>query len=179
MAQNNEPWPIEMTNVLLEVNPQEALEQEYYGPYNLILNRVFTFEQHYLVSPQTHPNRREAVDYLIEFLLVINNRIVGGIEIKRESDLEESYTRQAAHRQVLDRFRSMHDSIRVPVLVIISAIGKFCRVYRYTPATRTSVPAITTHYGKEDWNIDLSTLQGRQQLNTVFNEIKTNAQNIQ
>ncbi|KAF9536622.1 hypothetical protein EC957_010306 [Mortierella hygrophila] len=65
MAYSGEPWPIAITNYLLEVDPA-ALEQEYYGPFNTMLTLVFPFAEHYAVTPQSHPNRREAVDYLIQ-----------------------------------------------------------------------------------------------------------------
>ncbi|KAF9090090.1 hypothetical protein BGX29_011680 [Mortierella sp. GBA35] len=105
MAYDGEPWPIAITNYLLEVDPA-ALEQEYYGPFNTMLTHVFPFAEHYAVAPQSHPNRREAVDYLIEFMLLVNNRVVGGVKIRRESDIDDDNARRAAHQQVLDRFQS-------------------------------------------------------------------------
>ncbi|KAF8948792.1 hypothetical protein BGZ46_005297 [Entomortierella lignicola] len=111
MGHNDKPWPIGMTNYLLGVE-YGALDQEYYAPFNIILTHVFPFAEHYAVAPQTYPNHREAVDYLIEFLLLANNNVVGGVEIKRESDIDEEDGRRGAHKQVLDRFRTMHDSIR-------------------------------------------------------------------
>ncbi|KAF9425148.1 hypothetical protein BGZ76_003402, partial [Entomortierella beljakovae] len=70
----------------------------------MLLTNVFPFTEHYAVAPQTHPNRREAGDYLIELLLLANNNIVGVVEIKRESDINEEDGRRGAHKQVLDRF---------------------------------------------------------------------------
>ncbi|KAK3837958.1 MAG: hypothetical protein JOS17DRAFT_732281 [Linnemannia elongata] len=90
---DGEPWPLAITNYLLEVDPV-ALEQEYYGPFNTMLTYVFPFAEHYAVAPQSYPNRREAADYLIEFMLLVNNRVVGGVEIKRESDIDDDNARQ-------------------------------------------------------------------------------------
>ncbi|KAK3809700.1 MAG: hypothetical protein JOS17DRAFT_764874 [Linnemannia elongata] len=75
MAYDGEPWPLAITNYLLEVDPV-ALEQEYYGPFNTMLKYVFPFAEHYAVAPQSYPNRREAADYLIEFMLLVNNRLL-------------------------------------------------------------------------------------------------------
>lgn len=69
MAYDGEPWPIAITNYLHGVDPA-ALEQEYYGLFNMMLTHVFPFAEHYAVAPQSHPNRRGAVDYLIEFMLL-------------------------------------------------------------------------------------------------------------
>ncbi|KAF9121163.1 hypothetical protein BGW39_010788 [Mortierella sp. 14UC] len=138
MAHDGEPWPIAITDYLLRVDPV-ALEQEYYGPFNTILTHVFPFAEHYAVAPQSRPIYREAVDYLIRFMLMVNKKVVvGGVEIRRESDIDDDKRRKDAHKQVVDRFRTMHDSIVVPVIVIVSAIGRRCRVYRYTHRTGTS-----------------------------------------
>lgn len=173
-AHHTEPWSPTITNYLLEVD-HGALEQEYYGPFNTMLTHVFPFAEHYTVVPQSYPNPREAVGYLIEFMLLVNNKIVGGAEIKRESDIDDDNARRAAHQQVLNRFRTMHDLVRVPVLVLISAIGRHCRVYRYTRATRRAVPALTAGLARDQWDIDLTTPQGRWRLDEVFIEIKHNA----
>ncbi|KAF9168244.1 hypothetical protein DFQ26_000073 [Actinomortierella ambigua] len=172
-----EPWPLEMTNYLLSVE-YEALELEYYGPFNVILTHVFPFAEHYVVAPQAHPNRRDTVDYnqRVKYLILgPNHKAVGGVVINRASDIDDA-GRRDAHRQALDSFRTLHDSVRVPVMVLISAIGRHCRVYRYTRASRVAVPAMGDSISREQWSIDLSTPQGRQQLNAAFNEIKANTQ---
>ncbi|KAF9102727.1 hypothetical protein BGX27_010872 [Mortierella sp. AM989] len=177
MARNEEPWPIELTNYLLGVE-YGALDQEYYAPFNALLNNVFPFAEHFAVAPQTYPNPREPGDYLIELLLLANDNVVGGVQIKRESDIDQEIERRAAHKQVLDRFRTMHHLIHVPAVVMVSAFGRYCRVYRHTLATRTAVPAMTASIERDQWDIDLSRPQGRHQLNAAFNEIKAHARAI-
>lgn len=171
---DDEPWSPTITRLLLNVD-YGALEQEYYGPFNTLLTNVFPFNEHYIVAPQAHPNHRDAVDFLIEFMLLVDNIVVGGFEIKRELDIDNDAGRLNAHQQVLDRFRTMHGFLQLPVFIMVSAIGKHCRVYRYTRETRISVPSFADPHDKSQWSIDLSTIHGRRQLNTVFNEIKQNA----
>ncbi|KAG0329142.1 hypothetical protein BGZ99_003293 [Dissophora globulifera] len=161
------------TDFLLAVDHQVAPGQEYYGPYNVILNHVFTFEEHYVVNPQPYPILQQAVDYPLEFLVMtLNSRVVMGVEIKRENDLVDKPSRRLAHTQVLDRFYMMRESLQIPVFVIVSVFGRYCRIYRYTQATRTAVPDFMSSCNEVDWDIDLATLQGRRRLNDVFDEVK-------
>ncbi|KAF9197163.1 hypothetical protein BGZ49_002559 [Haplosporangium sp. Z 27] len=101
----NEPWDIQATNLLLNVDHENALEQGYYGPYNIVLNLVFPFHEHYMDAPQTLPPLKEAVDYLFEYLILINNRTVMGMEIKREMDFNYLHKRTEADRQIIDDFK--------------------------------------------------------------------------
>src|SRR5689334_20973551 len=125
MAHDGEPWPLAITNYLLPVD-HGALDQEYYGPFNTTLTHVFPFSDNYTVAPQTYPNRRGGADYLIELLELSGNQVVGGVEVKRESDIGDEHSRRASHSQALDRFRSMHGLVQVPVIVMVSAIGRHC-----------------------------------------------------
>ncbi|KAF9405515.1 hypothetical protein BGZ76_006548, partial [Entomortierella beljakovae] len=168
---NNEPWIPLATEVLLGV-PADAVEQAYYGPYNMILNQVFPAQDRYMVAPQTHPNGREAIDFLIEYLVMMDRRVIMVVEVKRENVLQFEHARVEADLQVRDRFRSMRNDIALSETVGISIFGRFCRVYSYNRVTQQ----ITTNGGNDlnqtHWNIDLNTLQGRMQLAAVFEQAK-------
>ncbi|KXN68562.1 hypothetical protein CONCODRAFT_9157 [Conidiobolus coronatus NRRL 28638] len=181
MDQNllQEPWPISMTTVLLRANHTVAREQEYYGPYNTILTHVFRWGDGYMVSPQTHPNHPDSIDYLIEYIVMDQQgRVVGAIEIKREFGSQDDSFRRNAHIQIIVRFRSMENIIMVPTFVIISAIGRVCRVYQYTREGRIFNPPPNATINMGEWGIDISTLNGRLRLNNAFNVIKQNAQTL-
>ncbi|KAF8950237.1 Protein Tob2 [Entomortierella lignicola] len=174
----NEPWDIQATNLLLDVDHENALEQAYYGPYNTILNLVFPFHEHYMVAPQKISSFKEAVDYLIEYLVLINNRAVMGMEIKRGVDFNYPHKRIEADRQVRDCFYTMRNDINIPIFIMVSAFGRRCCVYRYTRGATRQLSATTPLLvpggpSMEQWNIDLSTIEGRVALGNVFNEVKT------
>ncbi|KAF9086818.1 hypothetical protein BGX27_003094 [Mortierella sp. AM989] len=168
---NNELWIPLATEVLLEV-PADAVEQAYYGPYNMILNQVFPAQNRYMVSPQTYPNGRGAIDYLFEYLVMIDRRVIMIVEVKRENILQFEHARVEADLQVRDCFRSLRNDIVLSETMGISIFGRFCRVYSYNRATQQ----ITTNSGNDlnqtHWNIDLNTQQGRMQLAAVFEQVK-------
>ncbi|KAF9166740.1 hypothetical protein BGX21_000272 [Mortierella sp. AD011] len=127
----------------------------------MILNQVFPAQDRYMVSRQAHPNGREAIDYLIEYLVMIDRRVIMVVDVRHENVLQFEHARVDADLQVRDRFRSMQNDIMLSETVGISTFGRFCRVYSYNRATQQ----ITTNGGNDlnqtHWNIDLNTQQGR------------------
>ncbi|KAF9163132.1 hypothetical protein BGX21_003275 [Mortierella sp. AD011] len=168
---NNEPWIPLATEVLLTI-PTNSVEQAYYGPYNLLLTDSFPGQAGYIVSPQTNPNSREAIDFLLEYVVIINRIPVMVVEVKRENTLQFEHARVNADLQVRDRFESMRNEHRLSETVGISIFGRFCRVYRYNRATQQITANGGDDLNQAHWNIDLHTHQGRMELAAVFEHVR-------
>ncbi|KXN69588.1 hypothetical protein CONCODRAFT_165663 [Conidiobolus coronatus NRRL 28638] len=171
MNDDAEPWNLLIIDVLLAI-PQNATEQAYYGPYNTILTREFTLEDRFIVAPQTHPNSREAVDFLIEYLIMVDHRAVLIVEIKRENIFQYESSRIQADLQIQDRFFSLHNDSLLSETIGVSIFGRFCRVYRYTRETQTITSDSGNGIHPDRWNINLYTQQGRAQLANIFEQVR-------
>lgn len=174
MAQDSDIWIPFAVDTLLSV-PEDAIEQYYYGPYNIILTRAFPATERFIVFPQTYSNAREAVGCSIEYKVVFDGKVVILVDIKRENILQYEFARVEADLRVHDRFQSMHKNIASPEIVAISAFGRLCRVYRYNTATHQ----ITSDSGEGlysfRWDIDLQTTDGRTRLSNIFHKARIRA----
>jgi hypothetical protein len=189
-----EPWNPRINRKFARIVPGSQ-EKEYYTPYDALLHEVFRIDEGYFVSPQVYPLRSpESVDFGVEYEIGFenpnadNNAIdtpVMLLEIKKSTHFMRASGRQEADSQARERFTAMRGSLRVPTLIVISALGTKCCVYRYTWATGVVVPSM--NYAQDDrysedlapqewWNIDIATLEGRLELNRVFDEVKAMAQ---
>ncbi|KAF8965168.1 hypothetical protein BGZ46_000643 [Entomortierella lignicola] len=141
-----------------------------------------------MTCPQMYPieETRLASDFAIEY--EVGYQTSGGVdtpvmllEIKRATDLYYIGTRISADNQARARFQVMRSNLRVPTLIIISAIGSMCCVYRFDTATGQVEPPrimptnpriIEDLAPTERWDIDISTLAGRVELNNWFDSVK-------
>ncbi|KAF9346960.1 hypothetical protein BGX26_001510 [Mortierella sp. AD094] len=178
-----EPWNARITQRLARISPL-APEKQYHGVYNALLNNVFQTDQGYMIYPiETRLSTEFAVEYEIGF------QSGGGeedtpvmlLEVKRATDLNTISTRISADIQVRTRFEVMKPTLRVPILIIISAIGTRCCVYRFNRATGQVEPPMiqpTDYRITEDlapadrWNIDIGTQAGRVELDSWLNVVK-------
>ncbi|KAK3809701.1 MAG: hypothetical protein JOS17DRAFT_764877 [Linnemannia elongata] len=90
--------------------------------------------------------------------------------------------RKIADEQIRDRFTTMRGQFRTKRLHLISAIGTRCYVYTYNHTLGTVTPGQILQHDPDDetenlapatnWNIDISTLEGRQALLEYFNDVK-------
>jgi hypothetical protein len=177
-----EPWDPRI-NTRLGLIQRASTEKEYYGPVCSILTESFPLHENYMVYPQAYPlHLRDSIDFMIEYLVeLIAGNPVFGVEIKRATDYDSVQKRIDADQQMRERFVSLHSSIRLPTMYMVSMIGTRCCVYSYDTLTRQITPPeimptdrtrVEDLAPAERWAIDISTLEGRQQLNNVFNLVK-------
>ncbi|KAF9081964.1 hypothetical protein BGX27_004692 [Mortierella sp. AM989] len=183
---NSEPWPVHIERVFARI-PLDGVEKLWYPPYCTLLTAVFTFNEGYMLAPQTYPvHNTRSKDLDIEFLIENEEGVpVLGLEIKRASDIELVQARIDADRQVRSRFNTITSPL--PRFHIISAIGTRCCVSTYDRNTRAVTPlriAPTNPSVMEDlapferWNIDIATYEGMQALNACFNDVKIMASSL-
>ena len=177
----SEPW-LPLAQRLIDRTDHNAVEKMYYPVYITILCYVFPPIEDYVISPQTYPvNSNRSIDIALEYDLLLDGRLVAFIEIKPERDIVNISTRFDADKQMRSRFAEVKDSISIPVLTGISALGGHCAIYRYDVRTRLLTPKenMPVNWSTvEDlapaswWNINIRTLEGRIALNEVFLQIK-------
>ncbi|KFH61722.1 hypothetical protein MVEG_12438 [Podila verticillata NRRL 6337] len=188
----DEPWNTRINRKFARI-VAGSQEKEYYTPYDALLHEVFPINEGYFVSPQVYPLKdRKSVDFGVEYEIGFENpgddnavdTPVMLLEIKKSTHIIDDSTRREADSQVRERFTAMRGSLKVPTLIVISALGTRCCIYRYTWATGVVVPPMiipqNPRYSEdlapqEWWNIDIATLDGRLQLNRVFDEVKAMA----
>ncbi|KAF8926061.1 hypothetical protein EDD21DRAFT_369957 [Dissophora ornata] len=169
-------WHPFLTELQQAIDP-DADGQDYYGFYNALLTIAFPFDQRYIVAPQTYPNtqtERTPFDNLINYYVQFGKYIVLGVEVKPSNVFSYPSWIASAQEQVYARFRTMRATIRnaqLPTFVIISAIGFKCRVYTYTLATNQVEPPKLPST-QDQWDIDITTDQGRVRLAAVFRGIR-------
>jgi hypothetical protein len=177
----DEPWPLLITNCLLDI-PPEGTEKMYYGPYNAILYSAFPPTQRFIVCPQAYPlETRQSMDFTVEYIVQVGKTPVMAVEVKRARVYDTIQARADADDQARERLLSMADTFRVPRFHIVSALGTHCCVYTYNTNMRSITPPriVPTNLTivedlapAQRWNIDLSTLEGRVELNKYFDDVK-------
>jgi len=136
----DEPWPLFITNYLLDI-PPEANEKMYYGPYNAILYSAFPLTQRFIVCPQTYPlETRQSMDFTIEYIVQVGRTPVMAVEVKRARVYDTIQARADADDQVRERLFSMGNTFRVPRFHIVSVLGTRCCVYSYNTNTLSITP---------------------------------------
>jgi hypothetical protein len=189
-----EPWNPRINRKFARIMPGSQ-EKEYYTPYDALLNEVFAINDGYFVSPQVYPLRRpDAIDFGVEYEIAFenpsddNNAIdtpVMLLEVKKSTHFSKPSGRQEADEQIRERLSAMRGSLRVPILIAISALGTKCCIYRYNWLTNRVDPPMNIPQNasyvedtapQEWWDIDIATLDGRLDLNRVFDEVKAMAQ---
>ncbi|KAF9344284.1 hypothetical protein BGX26_004577 [Mortierella sp. AD094] len=175
----NEPWDTFIIERPTAIQ-RASTEREYYGPVCAILSESFRVRDRYMVVPQAYPLISRD-DFVVEFTVERNGAPVFGMEIKSATDYNTIKRRIDVDRQVRERFVSLHASIRLSSLHIVSMVGTRCCVYTYNESQRQVTPAkieptdlriVEDLAPAERWNIDIATLEGRLALNAVFDEVK-------
>jgi hypothetical protein len=184
-----EPWPIEATEMLSKVN-RNAKEKEYYSAYLSILTSCFPVHQGFMVYPTPRVLRsgygaiidRLTIDFLVESK---DHRTVMMLQVKRATGIDRVSFRVSADRLIREGVYVISKCERnykpLPIFVAVSALGSLCNIYRHNMVTGETIPTrihATDFAIQEDlapahwWDVDLSTLGGRQRLAAVFDEIK-------
>lgn len=164
-----------------ECIPHNSLEKEYYGPYNKLLYTEFP-ELEYTVSPQSYPlpESRDSIDFVVEYMVLKENKPVLIVEIKAESKFSLKSSRKEADRQIRTRLSDIGELFLTEKPKAISAFGTKICIYEYNRENEV----ISPEYIEEDnkimkdvapksrWNIDILNREDGYMLHNVFMEIK-------
>ncbi|KAF8926155.1 hypothetical protein BGZ47_002885 [Haplosporangium gracile] len=184
-----EPWSPHITQRLLSIHPDNP-QHTYYGPYNTILASVFSASDGYMVSPQVYlPDSNTAIDPPIEFIVELTQDAtpVMALQVKRAYYYYTPYSRFEADQHVRDSLRQMRPKIQTTRFHFVSVLGTRCCIYLCETATGRVVPErirSTDFSIQQDlapaarWSIDISTFEGRRDLNNLFDAVKANCASL-
>lgn len=165
---------------IIPLNPRE---NDYYAPYNKLLNYVFPPDTDFTVVPQSYPvpESRDSIDFVIEYLIEIQNRPVLILEIKSPNSIKFLSKRQEADNQIRRRLRDIVDLCPLERLYGVSAFGTDICIYNIDknyeiiperiPEDRKKI-IDTAPRGQ--WSIDILTQEGSSMLEDIFSYIKSN-----
>lgn len=182
---SDEPWPARFQQEFIRI-PDNCDDKDWHPPWCAILSSVFSFEDGFMIAPQTYFRDGDTYGEGNPAYIVQNEEGVHilGLEIRKASDMECMEKRQGAERDTRDRMRCLPRA-SVPHFRMICAIGMHCALFTKDSATESITPASIRYHPVEDsttkvaplhwWNIDISTTEGRTALRGYFDEAKTMA----
>ncbi|RPB27570.1 hypothetical protein L211DRAFT_834428 [Terfezia boudieri ATCC MYA-4762] len=87
------PFPDTISEVFdLARQDGERDESMFYGPYNILLNYLFPFEEKYMVVPQyKRPAEMKSVVFTTIFLVMRNQHPVFFVEVKSSGSIRSPY----------------------------------------------------------------------------------------
>ncbi|KAH9957035.1 hypothetical protein BC827DRAFT_1228390 [Russula dissimulans] len=157
-------------------------ENQYYGPYNKLLNTLFPLDNDFIVSPNYLPVDMEgAADFIVTFEVTLHQYPVLVIEIKPPQHLSFCSTREKADRQIrnrlVDLWKVWHTPL--PILYGISAVGTRLCFYEFEKASRRTTPRFipsdpefaTDVAPQERWDCDVLEADGEQRLRALATHI--------
>ncbi|GJJ72799.1 hypothetical protein EMPS_05157 [Entomortierella parvispora] len=175
---SDEPWPARFQQEFARI-PDNCDDKDWHPTWCAILSSVFSFDDGYMIAPQTYSEDGDAYGEGNPAYIIQNEEgvYVLGLEIRKASDMECMEKRQSAERDTRDRMR---DCPSVPQFRMICAIGMHCAVFTKDSATGSITPASVRYHPGHDheyapqdwWNIDISTAEGRTALGAYFDEAK-------
>lgn len=153
---------------------------EFYGPFNTLLFHLFPPTEDYQIAPKL---KRIKGTYNFSFLFIImkHNSPVLFIEIGTYLSFEKNFLRKEADDHMRDRFLEFSsESLSIPKLYGLSALGTRFSVYEYDKTTRRltppRIPPDTTILNdtapRERWNYDIMEDLGEAKLVEIVQEIK-------
>ncbi|KAF8430026.1 hypothetical protein EV426DRAFT_1357 [Tirmania nivea] len=160
----------------------ERDESMFYGPYNVLLNYLFPFEEKYVVVPQyKRPAQIKSVDFTTIFLVRRNQHPVFFVEVKSSGSLHHISSREEADLQMRERFKKLFDDVQIKILYGVSAMGTKLCIYSLNKETRRllpnvipSDPEIVTDTAPIDrWDVDIMTPEGEGRLRQVVDHVRT------
>ncbi|KAF8235420.1 hypothetical protein L208DRAFT_1392606 [Tricholoma matsutake] len=172
-------WPLTIRNRFATI-PANPRENDYYAPYNKLLNFLFPVDSPFTVGPQTHPIAEscESIDFIVEYQVFWGDAPVFILEIKTGPKLGLLSAREEADLQIRRRLRDLVGICPLPKLNAVSAIGtKLCF---YTADDRVITPprivaddqfTIDTA-PRERWDCDVLEAEGAARLKAIVHEIQ-------
>jgi hypothetical protein len=186
--QQQDYWPERLIQLFRRANPN-GMEKEYYPAYNILLTRVFTFDEGFVVAPVTEPlESKMSIDFTVGYQYIVeeNNKPIFFVEVKAAHLLTSKATRKNADRQMRERFEYLFDQCPIDVLYGVSAFGAHICVYYATKQEGVIHPIIIEDHANlivdaapiDRWDIDIFDVNGRNRLNEIFALIKDMCANL-
>jgi hypothetical protein len=137
-------WPQFIIDSFQRV-PANAEENEYYGPWNSVLNYCFRIEEGYEITPQKvvggiSSREKDSIDFVVSYTITKNTATIFFVEVKPQKSLPGLYLRQEADDQVRKRFTQLYNS-SPSVMHGVSAFGSHCSFYLFDKGTGKITPA--------------------------------------
>ena len=160
--------------------PANPRENDYYAPYNKLLNVLFPPDGPFTVGPQTHSiaESREYIDFMIEYQVFWGDAPVFILEIKAGPKLGLVSAREEADLQIRRRLRDLVGICPLSKLHAVSAIGTKLCFYAAENGRAITPPRIvaddqfaTDTAPRERWDCDVLEAEGAARLNAVVHEI--------
>jgi hypothetical protein len=134
------PWPDFVVTQFDLVNRFTTDESEYCGPFNTLLSTLFPATENYQVAPQF--NRvKGSMNFAVVYIIMKRKIPVFFLEVKTYLAFDQDSSRKEADDQMRDGFLDFaSESLPLPKLYGISALGTRFSVYEYHPSTRVLTP---------------------------------------
>ena len=118
------PWPPQILKRFSTI-PINARENDYYGPYNKLLNGLFPADSDYTVVPQSYSllDSRDSVDFIIEFEILLEDKPVFFLEIKEPRKMILKSARTEADNHMRKRMGDLAPLCPLDTLHGVSAFG--------------------------------------------------------
>ena len=175
------PWSAKIIKRFSTI-PPNARENDFYAPYNKLLNTLFPPDSDYTVAPQSYSvlDSRDSVDFLIEFEVLLEDKPVLFVEIKEPRKIAFNSAREEADNQMRKRMRDLAPSCPLDTLNGVSAFGTRLAFYTYDQQTRILPKRISPDPERESdiapldrWDCDILEDEGGQRFQDLVAEIKT------
>lgn len=156
-------------------------ESRYYGPYNTLLRDLFPKEEGYMIVPQYKRSvQLRSIDFTTIFLVQQGESPVFFVEIKPAGHIHRASARAAADKEMREKVNDLIDSINIPKLCGVSAIGTKVCFYEYTKDTGQLEPEriadsnmfVVDTAPRDRWCVDILTAEGEQELRDVIGDVK-------
>jgi len=183
------PLP-ETINEVFELAKQlgETDESQYYGPYNVLLNYFFPYEEKYVVVPQyKRPAQLRSVDFTTIFLVRHKAHPVFFVVVKSSSGLRNLSSRKEADLQMRERFDTLFEDVVIGTLYGVSTMGTKICIYKLDRTSRRLTPTIIPSHPElvtdtvpiNRWNIDILTPEGEEQFREIVQRVKKTSTELQ
>jgi hypothetical protein len=181
-------WDSMIQNAFRVVPPDSADESMYYGPWDLVLHKLFTSDDGFMVSPSHfRDHSRSEADYTVFYQVSTNGIPVCVVEIKPQFHWKYNTLRFKADEQIRERCEELElDQHRIPSIYFLSCLGRKFTLYKMDTATGQVVPprpTKTTGSGKVAppetwWRWDVLHPAGEGQLRKLERAVKDMTDNI-
>ncbi|KAH9957031.1 hypothetical protein BC827DRAFT_1228374 [Russula dissimulans] len=177
------PWSPKITRAFAAVKRGAVPithENQYYGPYNKLLNTLFPPDSDFIVSPNYLPVDVDgAADFVVTFEVTLHQYHVLIIEVNPPQHLSFRSTREKADRQIRNRLVDLEGHTPLPILYGISAVGTRLCFYEFEKASRRTTPRFipsdlefaTDVAPQERWDCDVLEADGEQRLRALATHI--------
>ena len=173
-------WPEKVIDRFRAVPPNPR-ENDFYAPFNKLLNYIFPVDSDFTVAPQSYPIP-VSIDFVIEYVVLLDNIPVLILEVKEPSRIELLSARQEADTQIRRRLRDLRSRCTLDTFYGISAFGTQLCTYSIDMHNHIQphiipqdVELLVDTAPKERWNVDILTPTGYVNLMQIFDYIKQNS----